>query len=108
MSKTFLFQVVQLTEVRILVLFDPWTGPLSATATPDQSELGKERVLRIPQNSNITGTSVSDCLVSYLGHSLEVWSYPSAEVLSVYSTALADWARCRLKDQPGLMDDRDG
>ena len=28
-----------------------------------------EGVLRIPQSSNITGISPSDCLVSYLGHS---------------------------------------
>ncbi len=35
-------------------------------------------------------TSPSDCLVSYLGHSLG-GSYPSAEVQSVYSTAPADW-----------------
>ena len=39
----------------------------------------------------MTGTSPSDCLVSYLGQSLER-SYPSAEVQLVYSTAPADWA----------------
>ena len=32
---------------------------------------GNERLLRIPQSSSITETSPSDCLVSYLGHSLE-------------------------------------
>ena len=31
---------------------------------------GNEGVLRIPQGFSITGTSSSDCLVSYLGHSL--------------------------------------
>ena len=31
---------------------------------------GNEGVLRIPQSSSITGTSPSDCLVSYPGHSL--------------------------------------
>ena len=55
---------------------------------------GNERVLRIPQSPNITGISLSDCLVSYLGHSLGTGSYPSAEVQSVYSTAPADWAMC--------------
>ena len=50
-----------------------------------------EEVLRIPQNSSITGASLSDCLVSYPGHSLGV-SYPSAEIQSVYSTAPANWA----------------
>ena len=31
---------------------------------------GNEGVLCIPQSSSITGTSPSDCLVSYPGHSL--------------------------------------
>ena len=31
---------------------------------------GNEEVLRIPQSSSIAGTSPSDCLVSYPGHSL--------------------------------------
>ena len=31
---------------------------------------GDEGVLLIPQNPSITGTSLSDCLVSYLGHLL--------------------------------------
>ena len=35
-------------------------------------------------------TPYSDCLVSYLGHSLG-GSYPFAEMESVYSTAPADW-----------------
>ena len=41
------------------------------------------------------GTSPSDCLVSYPGHSLG-GSYPSADVQSVISTTPADWAidRC--------------
>ena len=45
----------------------------------------------IPQSSSIAGTSPSDCLVSYPGHSFE-GSYPSAEKQLVYSTAPADWA----------------
>ena len=56
-------------------------------------DLGAEAmkwVPRIPQSSSITGTSPSDCLVSYQGHSLGE-SYPSAEVQSVYSTAPANW-----------------
>ena len=52
---------------------------------------GNKGVLRIPQSSSITGTSPSDCLVSYTGHSLG-GSYPSVEVQSVYSTAPVDWA----------------
>ena len=71
--------------------------PLGAT-TPGQSGPGSDsnkEVLHIPQNSSITGTSPSDCLVSYLGHSLGR-SYPSAEVQSVYSAAPTDLAIRRL------------
>ena len=53
---------------------------------------GNEEVVRIPQSSSITGTSSSDCLVSYPGHLVEGGSYLSAEVQAVYSTALANWA----------------
>ena len=62
-------------------------GPISGATTPSQSGPGSDGnkgVLRIPQSSSISGTSSSDCLVSYPGH--------SAEVQSVYSTAPADWA----------------
>ena len=52
---------------------------------------GNEEVLHISQHSSITGTSPSDCLVSYAGHSLGK-SYSSAEMQSVYSTTQADWA----------------
>ena len=44
----------------------------------------------IPQSSSITGTSPSDCFVSYAGHALGR-SYPSAEKQSVYSTAPVYW-----------------
>ena len=67
---------------------------LSGATTPSQSRAGNdgnEGVLHIPPNSSITETSPSDCLVSYLGHSLE-GSYSSAKVQSVYFTAPADWA----------------
>ena len=46
---------------------------LSGATTPGQSgpgSNGNEGVLRIPQSHSITGTSPSDCLVSYPGHSL--------------------------------------
>ena len=48
-----------------------------------------KRVLLIPESSSITGASSSDCLVSYLGHSLVV-GYSSAEMQSVYSAAPAN------------------
>ena len=50
---------------------------------------GNEGVLRIPQSASITGISASDCLVSYLGHSLGR-SYHSAELQLVYFTVPAD------------------
>ena len=52
----------------------------SRATTPGQIGPGSHRkkgVLRIPQNSSITGASLSDCLVSYI-HWKE--SYPSAEI----------------------------
>ena len=66
---------------------------LSGATTPGENRPGSdsnEGVLRIPQSSSITGTSPSDCLVSYLGHLLREGSYPSAEMQSMYSTAPVD------------------
>ena len=54
-----------------------------------------EGLLRISQNSK-AGTSPSDCLMSYPGHSLGIWSYLPAESQSVYSTAPAEWADTRI------------
>ena len=56
-----------------LVLYNPLIGPLSGATTPGQSGPGTDGnkgVLHIPQSSSITGTSPSDGLVSYPGHSL--------------------------------------
>ena len=77
-----------------LVLFNSEIEPLPGATTPGQGgpgSAGNEGVLRIPQSSSITGTSPSDCFVSYPGNSLRE-SYPSAEKQSAYSTAPADWA----------------
>ena len=52
---------------------------------------GNKVVLNIPQSSCNTGSSVSDCLVSYAGNSLGEF-YPSAEMQLMYSAAPADWA----------------
>ena len=46
---------------------------LSSATTPGQAGVGSngnEGVLRIPQSPSISGTLLSDCLVSYPGHSL--------------------------------------
>ena len=75
------------------ITFDPQRGPSSGATTSGQSGSGNddnEGVLHIPQRFIITGTSPSDCLVSYLGHFLGRYFYPSAEKQSVYSTAPAD------------------
>ena len=53
----------------------PIDRALSVATTPSQSgpgSNGNEGVLCIPQGPSITGTSPSDCLVSYPGHSLGV------------------------------------
>ena len=51
----------------------PVDSNLSGATTSGQSEPGRdgnEGVLHIPQSSTITGTLTSDCLISYVGHSL--------------------------------------
>ena len=74
----------------------PIDRTLTGATTPVQSwpgSNGNEEILRIPQSSSITGTSLSGCLVSYT-RTLVVGgrrSYPFAEKQSVYSTAPADW-----------------
>ena len=64
------------------VLLDTLIGPGSD---------GNEEVLRISQSSSITWASLSDCLVSYPGHSLGE-SYPFVEIYFVYSPAPTDLA----------------
>ena len=69
-------------------------GPTGAI-TPGLSgpgSKGNKGVLRILQSYSVTRASPSDCLVSYLGYSLEE-SYSSSEMQSVYSLAEADWAQ---------------
>ena len=76
----------------------PIDSTLSGATPPGQSRPGSdgnEGVFRIPQSSSFTGTSLSDCLVLYPGHSLVGggWSYLSAEMQPIYSTAPTDdWA----------------
>ena len=56
-----------------LALFNPQIGSyqlLPLQARVDLGAMGIKGVLRIPQSSSITGTSPSDCLVLYPGHSL--------------------------------------
>ena len=64
------------------------SGATSMSQSRPRSD-GREREHSIPQSSDITGASPSDCVVSYPGHSLEK-SYSSAEMQLVYSTTPAD------------------
>ena len=70
--KTVLFQTIQFSISTQFSSIWPIDRTLSIATTLGQSELGSdgnEGVLRIPQSSCITGTSQTDCLVSYIGHS---------------------------------------
>ena len=88
-----LFQAIQLSISIQFSSIWPIDRTLSSATTPGQSgpgSDGNEEVLHIPQSSRFTGASPSDCLVSYPGHLGELYLF--AEMQSVYSTALADWA----------------
>ena len=56
---------------------------------------GNESLLHIPQISNFNEVSPSDCLVSYLRHSLGQ-NTPTSKMQSVYSEALAAWATYKI------------
>ena len=69
--KTDLFQAIQFCRKTQFSSFLPIVRTLSGATTLGQSgprSNGNEGVLHIPQSSSITGTSPSDCLVSYPGH----------------------------------------
>ena len=77
---------------------------LSGATTLDQSGPGRdgnEEVLHIPQSSSITGALPSKFLVSYPGHLLGE-TYLSAEMQSVYSTALSNWTRIQVRRSRAL------
>ena len=69
--KTQLFQTIQFSISTQFSSIWPIDRTLSDATTPGQSgpwSDANEGVLRIPQSSRVTGTSPSDCLVSYPGH----------------------------------------
>ena len=91
--KTVLFQTIQFSINTQFSSVWPIDSTLSGTSTLGLRRPGSDvskGVLCIPQSSKITGLSQSDCLVSYLGHSLGE-SYLSAEMQSVYSADQANW-----------------
>ena len=57
---------------------------------------GNKDVLHIPQNSSINGTSQSDCLMSYPGHSLYGWGFNLYAEMQ-YSTVPATWRSHQLQ-----------
>ena len=68
--KTVLFQIIQFSISMQFSSIWPFDRTLSSATTPGQSgpgSDGNERVFRIPQSSCITGTSLSDRLVSVGG-----------------------------------------
>ena len=75
---------------------------LSGATTPEQSRSGSdgnEEVLRIPQSSNITGTSPSDCLVSYPGLIGEVLPL-GRDVVGVFYSPIQNSSRYVLFGRP--------
>ena len=106
MSKTFLFQAIQFSQTVLIQTIqfsismqfssiEPIDRAISGATIPGQSEPGingNDGILRITQCSSITGTLPSDGLESYQDSRWRE-AYPSAEVQSVYCTAIADWAK---------------
>ena len=73
MSKTVLFQAIQFSISIQFSSIWPIDKTLSGATILSQSRprsYGNKGILHTPQSSSITGTSPSDCFVSYLGHSL--------------------------------------
>ena len=89
MSKTVLFQTIQFS---ISTQFSSISidRTLSGATTPDQSgpeRNGSVEVLHIPQSSNITGSSSSDCLVLYPEHSLGRVLHLCKDAISIFNSS---------------------
>ena len=83
MSKTVLFQAIQFSiSSQFSSIWAIDRTLLSATnpAHCGPGNDGNEGILRIPQSSSITGALPSDCLESYLGHSLGLGVLPYMRV----------------------------
>ena len=73
---------------------------LAGATTPSRVGTGNDvnkGVFPIPQSSNITGTSPSNCLMLYAGHLL-MEGVTQSEVQSVCFTAPSDWLIYRCVD----------
>ena len=99
--KTVPFQIIKFSISTQSSSIEPIDRALLGATTPGLSGTGSdsnEGVLCIPQSSSTIGTTPSDCLVSYSGHSpVGMGYYLFAEMQSVYSTAPANWAMERRK-----------
>ena len=72
-SNNSVYQTIQFSISMPLILFNPIDRAQLGATTPGQSgpeSNGNEEVLHISQGPSITGTSPSDCFVSYPGHTL--------------------------------------
>ena len=70
LSKTVLLQVSKFSISMQFISIWPIDRNLSSVTTLGQSGSWSDGNEAIPQSSSITGTSESDCLVSYPGHSV--------------------------------------
>ena len=95
-----LFQKIQLSMSTQFSSIWSIDMPLSDTTTSGLSRPENDSnkgILRIPQSSSISEASPPDCFVSYPGNSLR-YSYPSAELESVYSAVPVDWAKYMVRN----------
>ena len=73
--KTVLFKTLQFSISTLFSSIWPIDRTISGATTPGQCAPGSDGnkdILRLPQNSSITGASLSDCLMSYSVYSLVV------------------------------------
>ncbi len=78
--KTVLFQIIQFsinTQFKSKKQLSKKTTVQFYLTQSGPGKDGNNGVLHTPQSSSITGTSPSDCLVSYVGHSFGVFYSPS-------------------------------
>ena len=85
--KSVVFQVIQFSISKQFSSIWYIDRTLSSATSFGQSGPGSDRnegVLLIPQSTSITGTSLSDCFVSYPGYSLRVVLFPCRGAFGVF------------------------
>ena len=84
-----------------LVLFNPWIGPyqgLPPWARVDLRSMATKWGSVFPKAPPLMGPH-HQILLCHIQETYCGWSYPSAELQSVYSTAPADWASTHVRRQ---------